>query len=119
MGGSLRGDISLVASGTQGHRAAYKLPTMACPTGPPTMIAPGPATRQGTWGTTRGRPEAAPRFSNVLRGQLADPVLQLASDVRVPPHEPIAPVRYCSRVQVCAIYSEAIQSELPSVTAAP
>ena len=46
-------------------------------------------------------------------------VAQLASEVRVPPHDPIAPVRYWFRVQVWAMYSEAIQIELPSVTAAP
>ncbi len=44
---------------------------------------------------------------------------QLASDVRVPPQLPIAPLRYSSSVQVCAMYSEASQIDCPSVTAAP
>src|SRR4051812_15393263 len=44
---------------------------------------------------------------------------QLASEVRVPPQLPIGGVRYCASVQVWAMYSEAIQIELPSVTAAP
>ena len=46
-------------------------------------------------------------------------VAQLASAVRVPPQLPIGPVRYSVRSQVWAMYSEAIQMELPSVTAAP
>jgi hypothetical protein len=39
------GRLSLVARGAMGTRAVYKLPSLACPTGPPTT-APGPATRQ-------------------------------------------------------------------------
>ena len=35
-------------------------------------------------------------------------VAQLPNDVRVPSQEPIAPVKYSSSVQVCAMYSEAI-----------
>lgn len=46
-------------------------------------------------------------------------VAQLARAVRVPPQLPMAPLRYCDSVQVWAMYSDAIQIELPSVTAAP
>ena len=44
-------------------------------------------------------------------------VPQFASALRVPPQ--LVPARYCSNVQVCPMYSEASQSDLPSVVAAP
>ena len=46
-------------------------------------------------------------------------VAQFPSEVGVAPHDPIAPERYCASVQVCAMYSDAIHTEVPSVTAAP
>ena len=40
------GNVTLAAIGARGSRAVYRLPSTACPKGPPT-IAPGPAVRQG------------------------------------------------------------------------
>jgi hypothetical protein len=36
-------------------------------------------------------------------------VPQLPSELRVPPQDPKAPDTYCANVQVCAMYSLAIQ----------
>ena len=46
-------------------------------------------------------------------------VAQLPRDARVPPQLPNGAVVYWAKVQVWAIYSEAIQMLLPSVAAAP
>ncbi len=46
-------------------------------------------------------------------------VAQLPSDARVPPQLPKGAEMYWLNVQVCAMYSEAIQMVLPSATAAP
>jgi hypothetical protein len=46
-------------------------------------------------------------------------VYQLASAVRVLPQLPTGGSRYCSSVQVCPMYSDAIQMLEPSGTAAP
>ena len=46
-------------------------------------------------------------------------VAQLTPLVRVPPHWPKGVNSYCANVHVCAMYSDAIQIELPSTAAAP
>lgn len=46
-------------------------------------------------------------------------VAQLLSAPRVPPHWNSGGVRYSLRVQVCAMYSVAVQMVLPSAAAAP
>src|SRR5262249_39423676 len=46
-------------------------------------------------------------------------VPQLARLLRVPPQLPNGALTYWAKVQVCPMYSEAIQIELPSITAAP
>jgi hypothetical protein len=46
-------------------------------------------------------------------------VPQLPSEPRVPPQLPNGAALYSAKVQVCPMYSDAVQMKLPSLTAAP
>ena len=84
---------------------------------PPAAATPAPSRSRASQEAARARPLASP--DNGYGLSLLSRVPQLASEVRVPPQAPIGGVSHCASVQVWAMYSEAIQIDVPSVTAAP
>jgi hypothetical protein len=92
----------------------------------PSRLAPGRFVQLTGCDPRRHNATAAPCWGRPWRGwdvgyglSSLKRVPQLPSAVRVPPQLPTGAANHCASVQVWLMYSEAIQIEVPSATAAP